>query len=126
MEKLSSAEKALAKFEEILADSEKDEKTRDASIQRFEFTSEACWKMLQAVLKEHFMLEVRYPKGCYEAAFQVGLIDEALCLELSRSVKDRNLTSHTYREGVAEQIYQQLPAYARAFKELVSQVKQLN
>lgn len=125
MEKLTSAEKALAKFEAILADTEKDEKTRDASIQRFEFTSEACWKMLQAVLKEHYMLEVRYPKGCYETAFQVGLIDEALCLELNRSVKDRNLTSHTYHEELAEQIYQRLPSYAKAFRELVSKAKRL-
>jgi nucleotidyltransferase substrate binding protein (TIGR01987 family) len=125
MEKLISAEKALAKFDEILADPEKDEKTRDAAIQRFEFTSEACWKMLQAVLREHYMLEVRYPKGCYEAAFQVGLIDETLCLELNRSVKDRNLTSHTYHEGLAGKIYQNLPSYAKAFRELLSQVKQM-
>lgn len=125
MEKLISAEKALAKFEEILADPARDEKTRDAAIQRFEFTSEACWKLLQAVLREHYMLEIRYPKGCYEAAFQVGLIDEALCLELNRSVKDRNLTSHTYHEGLAEQIYQHLPDYAKAFQRLVEAVKQL-
>ena len=69
MEKLISAEKALAKFEEILADPVKDEKTRDAAIQRFEFTSEACWKLLQAILKERYFLEVRYPKGCYDSAF---------------------------------------------------------
>ena len=42
MEKLIWAEKALAKFEAILADPAEDEKTRDAAIQRFEFTSEAC------------------------------------------------------------------------------------
>ncbi|HKK19496.1 MAG TPA: HI0074 family nucleotidyltransferase substrate-binding subunit [Opitutales bacterium] len=119
MEKLILAEKALAKFEEILADPVKDEKTRDAAIQRFEFTSEACWKLLQAVLKEQYLLEVRYPKGCYEAAFKVELIDENLCLELNRSVKDRNLTSHTYHEELAEQIYQQLPNYSKAFRQLL-------
>jgi hypothetical protein len=108
MEKLISAKKALVKFEEILADPAKDEKTRDAAIQRFEFTSEACWKLLQAV--------------CYDAAFQVGLIDEELCLELNRSVKDRNLTSHTYHEGLAEQIYQNLPGYASAFQRLLASV----
>jgi nucleotidyltransferase substrate binding protein (TIGR01987 family) len=125
MEKLISAEKALAKFEEILADPARDEKTRDAAIQRFEFTSEACWKMLQAFLKEHYMLEVRYPKGCYETAFQVGLIDEGLCLRLNQSVKDRNPTSHTYHEGLAEKIYQHLPDYAGAFRQLLASVRQL-
>jgi hypothetical protein len=70
MDKLISAEKALCKFEEILADSARDEKTRDASIQRFEFTSEACWKLLQAVLKEHYMLEVRYRKVALKRLFR--------------------------------------------------------
>ena len=41
-----------------------------------------------------------------------------------KSVKDRNLTSHTYHEGLAEQIYQNLPDYAKAFGCLLSQVKQ--
>ena len=36
MEKLASAEKALARFESILSDPVQDEKTRDASIQRLE------------------------------------------------------------------------------------------
>ena len=125
MEKLTSARNALSRFESILADSTGDEKTRDASIQRFEFTSEASWKLLQAVLRDYYLLEIRYPKGCYEAAFQVGLIDEALCLELNKSVKDRNLTSHTYHEGLAEKIYQNLPDYAKAFGALLSKVEQV-
>lgn len=124
MEKLVSAEKALAKFEEILSDPTGDEKTRDASIQRFEFTSEVCWKALQEVLKEHYLQEIRYPKGCYEAAFQVGLIDEDLCLALNQTIKDRNLTSHTYHEGIAEQIYHNLPEHKTAFKALLTKIKE--
>jgi hypothetical protein len=56
MEKLASAEKALARFEAILSDPVQDEKTRDASIQRFEFTSEICWKALQESLKQAYDL----------------------------------------------------------------------
>ena len=51
MEKLESAKNALARLEAILSDLDGDEKTRDASNQRFEFTSEICWKALQEVLK---------------------------------------------------------------------------
>lgn len=120
MEKLKSAENALARFEAILSDSDRDEKTRDASIQRFEFTSEICWKALQEVLKVEHDLEVRYPKGCYNTAFQVSLIDEDLCLALNRTIKDRNLTSHTYHEGVAQQIYRNLPGHAVAFRRLLT------
>ena len=64
MEKLESAKNALARLEAILSDPDGDEKTRDASIQRFEFTSEICWKALQEVLKQVYDVEVRYPKGC--------------------------------------------------------------
>lgn len=119
MDKLNSAKRALGKFEEILEDPSLDEKTRDAAIQRFEFTAEICWKALQEVLKRHYELEVRYPKGCYEAAFQVALIDENLCLALNRSVTDRNLTSHTYHEGVAQDIFERLPEHAKAFHQLL-------
>ena len=125
MEKLASAEKALARFEAILSDPVQDEKTRDASIQRFEFTSEICWKALQESLKQAYDLEVRYPKGCYQTAFQVSLIDEDLCLALSRTVKDRNLTFHTYHEGLAEQIYAHLPAHAEAFRALLNCLKRV-
>lgn len=126
MERLISAENALARLEAILADEERDEKTRDASIQRFEFTSEICWKALQEVLREKYALEIRYPKGCYETAFQVSLIDEALCLALNQTVRDRNLTSHTYHEGLAQEIYQSLPAHAKAFRSLLERIKELS
>lgn len=124
MEKLISAENALGRLEAILADETGDEKTRDASIQRFEFTSEICWKVLQEFLKQEYALEIRYPKGCYEAAFQVSLIDENLCLALNRTVKDRNLTSHTYHEGLAQRIYQNLPKHAAAFRSLLVCIRQ--
>lgn len=123
MDKLNSAENALAKLEAILSDKVRDEKTRDASIQRFEFTSEICWKALQEVLKNEFLLEIRYPKGCYEAAFKIGLIDEDLCLNLNQTIKDRNLTSHTYHEGLSIQIYENLPKHAMAFRKLIEQIK---
>ena len=54
MDKLISAEQALARFEAILADPRQDEIIRDASIQRFEFTSEICWKALQEVLNPNY------------------------------------------------------------------------
>jgi nucleotidyltransferase substrate binding protein (TIGR01987 family) len=118
MEKLASAQKALKKLESILQDPV-DEKTRDAAIQRFEFTAEICWKALQFTLKEKFSEEIRYPKGCYEAAFRVGLINEELCLALNRTIRDRNLTSHTYHEALAEEIFQRLPTHAASFRALL-------
>lgn len=109
----------------MLNDPARDEKTRDAAIQRFEFTSEICWKVLQEVLQRTYEEEVRYPKGCYETAFRVALIDEGLCLALNKALKDRNLTSHTYHEGVAQDIFQRLPAHAAAFHRLVKAIERI-
>jgi nucleotidyltransferase substrate binding protein (TIGR01987 family) len=123
MDKLTSAKRALDRLESILVHGAMDEITRDAAIQRFEFTSEICWKALSAYLLAHYDLEVRYPRGCYETAFDVGLIDEDLCLALNQSVKDRNLTSHTYHEGLAQQIFERLPDHARAFRNLLDRME---
>jgi hypothetical protein len=37
---------------------------------------------------------------------------------------DRNLTSHTYIEAVAEKIYQKLPPYAQLMRKLLTNIEQ--
>lgn len=77
---------------------------RDATIQRFEFTFEAAWKTLQLFLL-HQGLEATGPRQVLKQAFAFGLIrtpDEAdVWLAM---LEDRNLTTHTYREELAETI----------------------
>ncbi|WP_256464146.1 nucleotidyltransferase substrate binding protein [Halobacillus amylolyticus] len=43
-QRLSSAEKALHSFHQLVTIEYPNEVERDAAIQRFEFTFEACWK----------------------------------------------------------------------------------
>ena len=52
MEKIASARRAVSAFQEIL-DEDLSPIVRDATIQRFEFTFEACWKALKWFLKQH-------------------------------------------------------------------------
>lgn len=77
---------------------------RDATIQRFEFTFEAAWKTLQLFLL-HQGFEATGPRQVLKQAFAFGLIqttDEAdVWLAM---LEDRNLTTHTYREDLAETI----------------------
>jgi nucleotidyltransferase substrate binding protein (TIGR01987 family) len=75
---------------------------RDATIKRFEFCFELCWKLMQAILQEHG-IETYGPKGSIREAAKLGLIDNPkIWLEF---LKARNLTTHTYEEEIAEKVY---------------------
>ena len=87
---------------------------RDATIQRFEFTFEAAWKTLQLFLL-HQGFEATGPRQVLKQAFAFGLIqtpDEAdVWLAM---LEDRNLTTHTYREALAETIVANVRAHYAA------------
>lgn len=80
----------------------------DATIQRYEFTIELFWKFLKAIL-ESKGVEVQYPKDVLKESYQGQLIDdEAIWLSM---LNDRNLTSHTYDQALADQIYERIKTY---------------
>jgi nucleotidyltransferase substrate binding protein (TIGR01987 family) len=100
---------------------QKTEWTRDAAIQRFEFTFELCWKAARRFAK-HEGLDVSSPREAFKTAMKLGWIDDdPLWL---RMLEDRNRTSHTYKEQTAEEIYARLPQYAMAMAELARRLKQ--
>ena len=78
----------------------------------FEFTFEAVWKTAKIYIKEIEGLEVGSPKRVLRTCMEVGILSKeetSLGLEM---VDDRNLTAHTYNEGLAEGIYERLDEYA--------------
>jgi nucleotidyltransferase substrate binding protein (TIGR01987 family) len=99
---LSSWEKALkAKFNDL---------NRDAAIQRFEFTYELFWKVLQIYLREQG-LECASPNACFREMRKILNVPEKeieLCLQMLR---DRNLSVHTYSEKPANTLYKKLKKY---------------
>lgn len=109
-----SFKKSLKRFEEVLAEG-KTATTRDAAIQRFEFTVELAWKSIQQFFRSQKII-CRSPKECLQEAFKFGLAkDNPLWLKM---IDDRNLTSHTYNEELADQIYCRLPQYLEVLKNL--------
>jgi len=108
--------KALLRLEEVLQRSPEDGIVIDATIQRFEFTIELCWKALKRKLAFEGV-ETTTPRSVLQQSFVFHWIDEeAIWLNMLR---DRNLTSHTYREEQAKEIYARIPTYARAMRELL-------
>lgn len=93
--------KALAQLEKA-AQQPKDEFVRDSVIQRFEFTHELAWKMLRLRLEREGVV-VKTPRETIQEALQAGLIEDGnLWTDMQ---KMRNLTSHTYKEKLAEDVY---------------------
>jgi len=100
-ERIEEYLKALAQLEKAAAQP-KNEFLRDSVIQRFEFTHELTWKMLKLKLEAEG-LPVRTPRETMQEALQAGLIDDGnLWTDIQ---KMRNLTSHTYREKLADDVY---------------------
>ncbi|MGH7821910.1 MAG: HI0074 family nucleotidyltransferase substrate-binding subunit [Candidatus Binatia bacterium] len=102
--RLGALDSALARLTEAL-DAAETGISRDASIQRFEFCFELAWRAIQDHGRDAG-LDCRSPKSCLKLAFRQGWIEsEAAWLTM---LDDRNLTSHTYNEATAREIYGRL------------------
>lgn len=105
---MGKLEKAISRLAEVVNAKEQNPFLTDATIQRFEFTIELFWKTFRHLLALEGR-ETYSPKESLQAAYQLGWIqDEQAWLDM---LKDRNLTSHTYNETLAEQIVQRIRLY---------------
>lgn len=80
-----------------------DDLTRDGVIQRFEYTFELSWKTLKRYFTLNNNLKEDNVKNLFREAGKQGLIDS---VERWFSYhKARNLTSHTYSEKIANEVF---------------------
>lgn len=96
----------LAKAVESLRDAlaqPKNPYTRDAAIQRFEYTFELSWKMLRRYLATEAGIESFNLKELFRQAGRQGII--ANVEAWFEYLKGRNLTSHTYNEQTADEVH---------------------
>jgi len=108
---LNELVKALVSLEEALT-VEKTDISRDASIQRFEFCVELSWKSAKKVMGT----SATAPKQVIREMAQNGFIED---IEFwLKSIDQRNLSSHTYNEKLAEEVY----AFAESFLEPAKQL----
>ena len=100
--------KAMLTLKSIVEDEEFSMIVRDATIQRFEYTFEAFWKLIKIYLKENEGLICNSPKTCFRELFSIGIITKENTELLLEMTDDRNLTSHTYLEKIAQDIYSKI------------------
>jgi len=96
---------------------------RDAAIQRFEYTFEAFWKFIREYLKEREGIIANSPKSAFKEIFSLGFADETETVELQEMTDKRNETSHTYKEGLAQIIYEKIKEYVLLMEEILSKFK---
>jgi len=128
---LTPLEKALSSLKLAIERTEReqsDDMLRDSVIQRFEYTYELCWKML----KRRLEMDVPSPESIDAMSFREmiregaerGLIDDPLVWFDYR--QKRNLTTHTYDEAVAKDVYLAAVAFARDAQALLAALLQRN
>ncbi len=99
--KISSAQRTLNTLKELVGLENVSIISRDAAIQRFEYTFETVWKVSKLYLIELEGLDIASPKGVIRACMQVGIFNREETSIALDMVDDRNMTSHTYNEGLS-------------------------
>lgn len=115
----SALEKAVRSLEDIHRQ-KMDVYRRDGAIQRFEYTFELTWKMMQRVLKQQGV-EAGSPKQVFRAALKIGLIDDLD--KWFDFLEKRNLTVHTYNEDKADEVFNASKAFITVSKETLERLK---
>lgn len=96
--------KALARLQAVQANElpSLSELEKEGLIQRFEYTYELAWKTLQEFLRYKGYIDFAGPNATLSLALQDGYITDADGWRKMK--KSRELMSHTYDEGQADQI----------------------
>lgn len=131
-EKLLSAletfERSLRNFEEIKKKGEETlsfmghdevvESLRDSMIQRFEISVDLFWKYIKKYLDEIVKVapSVVGPAPVIRAACNANLIEASDAENAMEMIKKRNMTSHIYKEEIADRISVEIPGYYELMK----------
>lgn len=84
---------------------------RDSAIKRFEISLDTLWKYLKIYLEVKIGLTQSSPKPIFRECLRVELINEKDTTEALKMIDARNMTSHIYKEEIAEQLSSNLSKY---------------
>ena len=97
-EAVSSFNPADEKLQDALSDLEK-----EGLIQRFEYTHELAWKVMKDYIEYQGATDIGGSRDATREAFKMSLIKNGeVWMDM---IKSRNLTTHTYNEATADDIF---------------------
>jgi len=96
-------------------------------IQSFEFTHELAWNVLKDYLEYQGVRDIVGSRGAVREAFKNGLLEDGETW--MTMIQDRNLSSHTYDQGTAQDIVKRIlgeyhPAFLKMSKKFSSLYEQ--
>jgi len=92
---------------------------RDSLIQRFEYSVDTLWKYIKEYLTTKKGIIQTHPKPIFRECFKAKLASEKEIEDLIRMIDSRNITSHAYKESIAEEISNKIPTYYKLMKKLL-------
>ena len=122
---LANLQKAVSSFEAALnatfdnLDSIGNDLIQNGRIQKFEYCAELAWKISKMHLELSEGIISNSPKGVYKTMFQSDLITEEEYWALFKTIEDRNLLSHIYKEETYQMVYLNIQEHLKAFKALL-------
>ena len=124
-QRFQNYKKALAAMKnavELAASRELSDLEKQGMIQGFEFTFELAWNVMKDYLEEQGVSGIIGSKGTVRQAFQNGLIEDGqIWMDM---IKDRNLASHVYDDGIAENLFAAITnIYYRQFNMLMEKMR---
>jgi nucleotidyltransferase substrate binding protein (TIGR01987 family) len=98
---------------------------RDSVIQRFEYSIDTFCKFLRIYLQEkhNITIELVTPRATLRAAVDTNLLSEKEFNVLLECIADRNLTSHSYNEVLAQEMLERIPLYHTSMKQVITKLK---
>jgi nucleotidyltransferase substrate binding protein (TIGR01987 family) len=122
MNNIEKCEKALSKLVLFLSEKNVTEAVKAGIIQAFEYNYDVFWKAFKKLAVEQGFEDPQSPRKALASAFQLKIIDnETIWIKM---MKDRNDTSHTYNEDLANQIYEKIKAtYKSEFENALAKIK---
>ena len=127
---LSSLENALKQLEDGLEEAQlnpKSEIIRDGVIQRFEYSMDLCWKLIQRYLKFIAQIDdsnIRTKKDLFREAGRLKLITNVE--SWFEHYEARNETSHTYNKETAEMVFKRAIVFLPDAKDLLESLHHAN
>lgn len=94
---------------------------QDSTIQRFEFTFEAAWKLMKTIA-ELEGLDAPSPKRAIRQSAVMELIDDPG--KWFEFLNNRNLTVYTYKEDIAQKVYKSAKEFIPYIEKLLTSIKQ--
>ena len=115
-EKYSKALSSLSGDIELAAQRELNDIEKRGLIQAFEYTYELAWNTIKDFYQFIGDTNIQGSKDAFRIAFNRGLVQNE---NLIKTVRSRQMTSHSYNEETADEIYKEvISKYHDAFKEL--------